>query len=404
MLKPQLPDNEEQRLKELRDYGIMDTEPESSFSDIVAIAAQICNVPIALISLVDENRQWFKASKGLDVPQTSRDVAFCAHAINRPNEVMEVKDATNDDRFADNPLVTGAPDIRYYAGAPLVTSSGVALGTLCVIDNQARELSADQKSALRALANQVMAQMELRRRNEELAKRQLLLEAKSEELSRFAHLISHDLKSPLRAMSSLSEIIMEETAGKLNEEAEKSLVMLQAKAQHAYKLVDGILQHTLSGEQANDPALIDLTDFIDKVIAFCSPPADIHVIADIQKQYVYLDATLLHQIVQNLVSNAIKYNDKEEGLVKIVALEAGNDLLLEISDNGPGIRNEFHDKIFGVLFTLNMQDRFGQKGTGIGLSTVKRLSEIMNASIRLESQEGEGTVFTLRFPDAIKRP
>jgi signal transduction histidine kinase len=404
MLKPQLPDNEEQRLKELRDYGIMDTEPESSFSDIVAIAAQICNVPIALISLVDENRQWFKASKGLDVPQTSRDVAFCAHAIHRPNEVMEVKDATNDDRFADNPLVTGAPDIRYYAGAPLVTSSGVALGTLCVIDNQARELSADQKSALRALANQVMAQMELRRRNEELAKRQLLLEAKSEELSRFAHLISHDLKSPLRAMSSLSEIIMEETAGKLNEEAEKSLVMLQAKAQHAYKLVDGILQHTLSGEQANDPALIDLTDFIDKVIAFCSPPADIHVIADIQTQYVYLDATLLHQIVQNLVSNAIKYNDKEEGLVKIVALEAGNDLLLEISDNGPGIRNEFHDKIFGVLFTLNMQDRFGQKGTGIGLSTVKRLSEIMNASIRLESQEGEGTVFTLRFPDAIKRP
>jgi signal transduction histidine kinase len=249
-----------------------------------------------------------------------------------------------------------------------------------------------------------MAQMELRRRNEELAKRQLLLEAKSEELSRFAHLISHDLKSPLRAMSSLSEIIMEESAGKLNEEAEKSLVMLQAKAQHAYKLVDGILQHTLSGEQANDPALIDLTDFIDKVIAFCSPPADIHVIADIQTQYVYLDATLLHQIVQNLVSNAIKYNDKEEGLVKIVALEAGNDLLLEISDNGPGIRNEFHDKIFGVLFTLNMQDRFGQKGTGIGLSTVKRLSEIMNASIRLESQEGEGTVFTLRFPDAIKRP
>lgn len=404
MVKPQVPDNEEQRLKELRNYGIMDTEPESSFSDIVAIAAQICNVPIALISLVDENRQWFKASKGLDVPQTPRDVAFCAHAINRPNEVMEVKDATNDDRFADNPLVIGAPEIRYYAGAPLVTSNGVALGTLCVIDNQPRELSADQKSALRALSNQVMAQMELRKHNKVLAEHQKLLEAKSEELSRFAHLISHDLKSPLRAMSTLSEIIMEESAGKLNAEAERSLVMLQAKAQHAYKLVDGILQHTLSGEHANDPALIDLTDFIDKVIAFCSPPADIHVIADIQTQYVHLDPTLLHQITQNLISNAIKYNDKSEGLVKIVALEAGNDLVLEVSDNGPGIPREFHDKIFGVLFTLNRSDRFGHKGTGIGLNTVKRLAEIMDANVKLESNEGEGAVFTIRFPKAIKRP
>lgn len=157
------PHNETQRLAALRAYNILDTLPEAAFDDLTLLASQICGTPVGLVSLIDRDRQWFKSKRGLDADQTPRDDAFCAHAIHRPEELLIVPDAQQDARFADNPLVTGAPHIRFYAGAPLITPKGEALGTLCVIDTQTRELSDDQQRALSVLSRQVMAQMELRR-------------------------------------------------------------------------------------------------------------------------------------------------------------------------------------------------------------------------------------------------
>ncbi|MDH3305907.1 MAG: diguanylate cyclase [Acidimicrobiia bacterium] len=137
--------------------------PEQAHDDIALLASQLCASPIALVSLVDEERQWFKSRLGLDAEETHRDLAFCAHAILDPHEVLVVEDATQDKRFADHPFVVSDPSIRFYAGAPLVTSAGHALGTLCVIDRESRRLSPDQDRALRALARQVVAQMELGR-------------------------------------------------------------------------------------------------------------------------------------------------------------------------------------------------------------------------------------------------
>lgn len=155
-MKATLPPNEAQRLETLRDYDVLDTPPEPAFDDLTLLAAQICQVPIALISLVDENRQWFKSTIGVSATETSRDFAFCAHAILHSDEVLEVRDAQLDHRFADNPLVTADPHIRFYAGAPLVAPGGLALGTLCVIDRVPRELSTEQKTALRALSHIVI--------------------------------------------------------------------------------------------------------------------------------------------------------------------------------------------------------------------------------------------------------
>jgi EAL domain-containing protein (putative c-di-GMP-specific phosphodiesterase class I) len=159
---------ESERLDALRAYKVLDTPPEDAFDEIVRLAAAILGAPTAMVSLVDNQRQWFKAKTGCVSDQTSRDVAFCAHAI-QSNDVLVVPDATRDPRFADNPLVTGDPKIRFYAGAPLVTTDGHALGTLCVIDYVPRELSAEQRHALLAMSRHVTAQLELRRRLMEFA-------------------------------------------------------------------------------------------------------------------------------------------------------------------------------------------------------------------------------------------
>lgn len=160
-MKADLPTNEEARLIELKKYEILDTLPEKAYDDITILAAHICDTPIALISLIDESRQWFKSKVGLTASETDRESAFCAHAIIDPNNVFIVPNATNDHRFLDNPLVTGEPYIRFYAGAPLQVD-GCGLGTLCVIDTKPRELTEAQIEALCALSRFVVSQLDLR--------------------------------------------------------------------------------------------------------------------------------------------------------------------------------------------------------------------------------------------------
>jgi GAF domain-containing protein len=161
-MKAAYPANESARIRALCELDILDSPPEAAFDDITRLAAELCVTPVALVSLVDGTRQWFKSRIGIEVTHTSRDVAFCAHALHSP-DLLEVTDATLDPRFADNPLVTGGPGIRFYAGAPLLTPDGEVLGTLCVIDWTPRSLDDRQRRALRTLADQVMTQMRLRR-------------------------------------------------------------------------------------------------------------------------------------------------------------------------------------------------------------------------------------------------
>ena len=161
------PHNEARRLKVLWQYEVLDTVPEEVFDDLTELAACICEAPLALISLVDEKRQWFKSKFGTSLNETSRDISFCAHAINQ-TDLFIVPDAALDARFAANPLVTSDPKIRFYAGAPLITADGYALGSLCVIDKVPRDLRPEQRQALRILARHVVSQLELRRRAKEL--------------------------------------------------------------------------------------------------------------------------------------------------------------------------------------------------------------------------------------------
>jgi anti-sigma regulatory factor (Ser/Thr protein kinase) len=160
--------DEAARLAALRRYRILDTDPEQAFDDLTMLASYICEAPIALITLIDEDRQWFKSQVGLSARETARNISFCTHAIERPHEIMVVPNALDDRRFTNNPFVVDEPKIRFYAGAPLVTPDGHALGTLCVVDCVARTLTPPQMQALDALRRQAQAQLELRRNLGEL--------------------------------------------------------------------------------------------------------------------------------------------------------------------------------------------------------------------------------------------
>jgi len=162
MSAPAMSSDDASRVSSLQKYAILDSEPEQYFDDLTLLASYVCKAPIALISLIDENRQWFKSKVGISASETSRDIAFCSVAIQQP-ELFVVPDALKDERFRNNPLVTADPHIRFYAGMPLINEDGYALGTLCVVDRAPRELSSDQEAALKALSRLVLAQMEFRR-------------------------------------------------------------------------------------------------------------------------------------------------------------------------------------------------------------------------------------------------
>ena len=176
MKKPDFPSQESERLQAIKEYSILDTLPEKDFDDITTLAAYICNTAVSTVTFIDADRQWFKSYYGLNNNQSSRDFSFCAHAINYPDEIFEVEDSRTDERFADNPLVTGNPHVIFYAGVPLVNPEGHALGTICIIDHEPRKLNDDQRKALRVLSDQVMRLLELRKKNRELDERKIVLQ------------------------------------------------------------------------------------------------------------------------------------------------------------------------------------------------------------------------------------
>ena len=176
MILNSITSEERNRLQALTDYNILDSLPEKDYDDITQLASEICQTPISLISLIDDSRQWFKSNHGLSVRETPREYAFCSHTIQNPSQVFVVPDSRQDERFAQNPLVTGDPNVIFYAGAPLIDSRGFGLGSLCVIDNTPRELNEKQISALQTLAKHVVNLIELRKADRAMKALQKALE------------------------------------------------------------------------------------------------------------------------------------------------------------------------------------------------------------------------------------
>ncbi len=399
MIPASKPHNETERVAALNGYDILDSVPEKEFDDLTQIAADICGTPISLISLIDHNRQWFKSKIGIDISETHRDVAFCAHAILEPDKLLVVHDSAGDERFHDNPLVTGHPNIAFYAGVPLVTEGGHALGTLCVMDRKPNNLSEDQVTTLTALARQVVVQFELRKKNTELKRQRDDLQKLNEDLTRFAYVVAHDIKSPCNSLAMSASYLKDACSEKLDEEILEIINMMESTSMVAIEMVNGILTHTLAINQAEiSKESFRFGDVIKELQLLVTLPSGFTFEVEGEEIELYTSKSVLAQVLQNLCNNAIKYNDKDNAWVSVTANDTGNAYLFSVKDNGRGISAKDQEHIFDLFKTLGNPDRFNNKGTGIGLATVKGLVEKMggNISVNSEVRIGSNFIFTFR--------
>jgi len=398
MIAPKDHSNEKERLEALDSYSILDTLPEEDYDNLTAIAAEICGTSISLVSLLDNERQWFKSHHGLGASETPKEFAFCAHAINDDDDIFIVQDSRIDERFHDNPLVIGEPRVIFYAGVPLTTEEGLPLGTLCVIDHKPKLLSQGQLNSLKALSVQVMNLLQLRKSKMLLEKSVEDLKEKNEELERFAFIAAHDLKSPLNTINSTAELFTECYASKFDEDGKTMLGFIQQASHKLTGLIDGLLNYSKSESVLKEGgSKIDLQLLRNDISGLFSYDNSLVLKLNSKLKSIDTNKAAIHQILINLVSNAIKYNDKDEVEIQIEICENKDYYEFSVQDNGPGIAKENKEKIFQIFKVFTPTDKFGQPGNGIGLATVKKIIGKMGGTINLESAKGKGCQFNFNI-------
>jgi signal transduction histidine kinase len=397
-----LPAYEQSRLASLFSYGVLDTVAEKSYDELTELAATICDVPISLISLVDSKRQWFKSCIGLDAKETSRDIAFCSHAILQ-NEVFIVEDTLKDERFCDNPLVTSAPNIRFYAGAPLFSPSGHAIGTLCVIDHKPRTLNDAQINALKTLANQVVIQLELRLTVKKLQEHAKALDEVNATKNKFFSIISHDLRTPFIGILGFSEMLIEELRTQPIEESIEMAQDIHSTAKNASELLDNLLQWSLceTGGINFKPIALKVSAIVDKTINLLKGVADQKKInirfASNEPVEVIADENMLSSIFRNLISNALKFTPSE-GSITVSTYEKDGVAHCTVEDNGVGMTNEKVEKLFKPGISISTSGTEGEVGNGLGLLLTKQFIEKNCGTVRVSSIVGKGTKFSFTIP------
>ena len=382
---------EAERIKALKKYDILDTPPDGSFDQFSRLAAKLLEVPIALITLVDTDRIWFKSRYGLDTPQIGRDPGLCASAI-FSDEIYLVEDALTDLRTLANPLVAGVFGLRFYAAVPLKVKEGYNLGTFCVIDKKPRQFTALQKEILQDLGNMVIDQIELR-----LAARTAIYN-QNQALSIF----THDLKKPLASIIIAAELMKDE---KSDPQAIDNMCNIIVKA--GKKITNTIdKQLETAREEAGKITLrfakLDFAGLIKNVVN----TNEILAIRKNQKlqintvtnSFVLADENKLTEIADNLINNAIKYSDKNKNIV-ITIKKRHNQAVLEVCDEGPGLTEGDKKCLFQRFTRLSAKPTSKESSSGLGLSIVKTLVEAHNGKVWAESAgKDKGSKFVVEIP------
>lgn len=421
MARASIPEDENQRLAALLQYQILDTEAEQAFDDLTRLASYICGTPIALISLIDRDRQWFKSKVGLAETETSRDLAFCAHAILQPDDLFVVTDSLQDPRFADNPLVTGPPKIRFYAGAPLVTPAGLPLGTLCVIDRIPRTLDSEQLQALAAISRQIMSQLELRQAVMCLAQVNTSLDRSTHLKDEFLANMSHELRSPLNAILGMSESLQDEVFGSLNDRQKRMIATVESSGKHLLELINDILDLSKIESGKLDLDIVDayIRQFCEDSLTFVRQAAsnkNIQLSLDVSDTLstCQFDERRMRQVVINLLSNAVKFTPDGGEVQLEITIKLPGEMLekrngdripaptpfvcLVVRDTGIGISPDNQERLFQPFIQIDGRLNRQYQGTGLGLALSQRIVNLHEGWITLNSQAGQGSCFTVYLP------
>ena len=429
MIVPSRPEDESERLAALHALEILDTAAEERFDRITRVTQRVFDAPIALISLVDAARQWFKSRQGVTVGETPRDVSFCGHAILDDGPLV-VSDARQDPRFAENPLVTGDLQVRFYAGYPLRSAHGHKLGTLCVMDRRPRQMSDDDLQLLRDLASwaedelsaQQLSQAVVRQRESEARLREAETElasalaaqqAANEQLERlnrtkseFVSIVSHEFRTALTGIQGFSEMMRDEDF--TMEEMKEYAADINKDALRLNRMITEMLDldRMESGRMTLNVESVDINEIITDVATrsqMNSPSHSVAVHLDESLPLISGDRDKLTQVLANLVSNAIKYSP-EGGEITLTSAREGDVAHVRVRDQGMGIPPEALEKVFERFSRVESGASRYIQGTGLGLPIVRQIVQMHGGRAWVESTVGQGSTFQFTVPLAGPRP
>ena len=407
----EIPD-EVERLEALRYYQVLDSEAEPAFDRITALAAKLLRSPIALISFVDEKRQWFKSAHGIDIKQTPRQGGFCAAAITCETPTL-ISDARASAQFALHPMVVGPPGIRLYAGAPLTTVDGHNLGTICVMDTEPRVLTGEEVAVLADLAGIVMDQLDQRMARLQLSESERMRREarrhsqRMEELERvkseFLLLASHELRGPVATVKGYASMISEGSLGAVPQHIAAVMPIMTAKISEIERLIQEMLASARL-EEGNPPIERLQFDLLPAVLEVADGMAEI---AEIGPRFqlrlppdplrVTGDPAQVAVIVSNLLGNAIKFSPAG-GDVTCSLRAAKPNAVLEVIDNGLGIAKADLPRLFTRFGRLVTAENSHIQGSGLGLWLSRTLARRMGGDVTVESALGVGSTFRLALP------
>ncbi len=382
------------RLDALYRREVLDSEPESSFDELTKIAALACHTPIALVSLVDRDRQWFKARVGIDACETPRSWSFCSIAIETPGKMLVVENALEDERFRENPMVTGPPGIRAYAGAPVFSEEDHALGTLCVIDTAPRVFTANELTLLASLAKQVERNLVLRDVARQLHESRADITLRYMSLADFSQIVSHDLREPIRSIGLVTDWLADSLQQEDGAASLQHLDALRQRAARLERMVRDLAEYCAQGREM-EPEDVDLRSAVVACVAERSDAAQIRLKLGLLPALHTL-RTALEVIIRNVVSNAVRHSDQAVTVLTVGSRIDAIGLHVDFSDDGPGIPESQREAVFRPFASL--QSLEAQRGTGMGLTIARRAATVLGGSLQVLAQGGRGATLRLTLP------